>query len=337
MSLKRLIVILPILALALTACLKQASPPVEVIAEAQQADAQQAVTIAPATETPDPDELTLITSTPAIREATDTPDPTPTQETLFTEAPPTDEPADIDEPTDQPAQQPTADDIVLITATPFTGQPTTSGAVDPVQVQATSTPFVQTTRPVITPGSPMGGESAIATPTPPAETDPEAVSTPSGLVTPTDAFFPDDPAEVPEECIYVVRRGDTLFRIALNNNTTVAEVQAINPGLNPNLIRPGQEIILPDCEAEPTAAPPAPDGQTGTSAQPVPLGGTPSAEDGGITAGIEATHVVQSGETLGAIARRYGVTINAIVARNNITNPNVLSVGQELIIPAPGG
>lgn len=49
----------------------------------------------------------------------------------------------------------------------------------------------------------------------------------------------------------------------------------------------------------------------------------------------EEQHVVQRGETLGTIAQKYGVDINAIVTTNQISNPDLLAVGQVLTIPAP--
>lgn len=45
------------------------------------------------------------------------------------------------------------------------------------------------------------------------------------------------------------------------------------------------------------------------------------------------THTVQPGETLTAIAQRYNVTVSDIVTANNITNPNRVNAGTELIIP----
>lgn len=45
------------------------------------------------------------------------------------------------------------------------------------------------------------------------------------------------------------------------------------------------------------------------------------------------SHTVQAGENLTAIAQRYGVTIQAIVAANKITNPDRVTVGTTLIIP----
>ena len=45
------------------------------------------------------------------------------------------------------------------------------------------------------------------------------------------------------------------------------------------------------------------------------------------------THTVQRGETLASIAAKYGVTVADIVAANGISNPNMIAVGQELVIP----
>ncbi len=50
----------------------------------------------------------------------------------------------------------------------------------------------------------------------------------------------------------------------------------------------------------------------------------------------ETVHVVQWGETLSLIADRYGVTVEAIMAANDLHNPNFVYVGQRLTIPAPG-
>ena len=47
------------------------------------------------------------------------------------------------------------------------------------------------------------------------------------------------------------------------------------------------------------------------------------------------TYVVQSGDTLGTIAEMYSTDVETLMAANNLTNPNLLDVGQPLIIPAP--
>ena len=46
-------------------------------------------------------------------------------------------------------------------------------------------------------------------------------------------------------------------------------------------------------------------------------------------------HVVVAGETLTAIAARYGVTVNAVADANSITNARLIYVGERLVIPRP--
>ncbi len=48
-------------------------------------------------------------------------------------------------------------------------------------------------------------------------------------------------------------------------------------------------------------------------------------------------HVVEENETLLGIAAFYGVSLDALLALNPGVNPTVLSIGQELLIPGPGG
>ena len=51
----------------------------------------------------------------------------------------------------------------------------------------------------------------------------------------------------------------------------------------------------------------------------------------------ECTHVVRPGDTLGGIARQYGISIDALVNANRISNQNVIYVGQTLVIPGCSG
>jgi LysM repeat protein len=57
---------------------------------------------------------------------------------------------------------------------------------------------------------------------------------------------------------------------------------------------------------------------------------TPEPEDGPLV------HTVQAGDTLGTISTLYGVSLDDIMAENGLTNPNIISVGQQLIIPVDG-
>jgi len=50
----------------------------------------------------------------------------------------------------------------------------------------------------------------------------------------------------------------------------------------------------------------------------------------------DTIHTVQAGDTLFIIASQYGVTIDVIIAANDIPNINQLELGQQILIPAPG-
>jgi LysM repeat protein len=60
----------------------------------------------------------------------------------------------------------------------------------------------------------------------------------------------------------------------------------------------------------------------------------PPAQDVAPPAGSQ-TYVVESDDTLWDIADRFGTTVEAIVAANNLANAADLQIGQELIIPPP--
>jgi lipoprotein-anchoring transpeptidase ErfK/SrfK len=62
----------------------------------------------------------------------------------------------------------------------------------------------------------------------------------------------------------------------------------------------------------------------------------PPVESVNVSTTARTTHVVETGQELGLIARQYGVSIDDIMALNDISNPDVIWVGQELIIPAEG-
>ncbi len=75
------------------------------------------------------------------------------------------------------------------------------------------------------------------------------------------------------------------------------------------------------CTGQPTATTPP-----GPTATPVP--GQPTA-----VPGKQCVHIVQPGDTLYSIARLYGSTVYAIQQANNLADPNVIYVGQKLVIP----
>lgn len=110
------------------------------------------------------------------------------------------------------------------------------------------------------------------------------------------------PVLAQEPGIYVVQPGDTLTTIARRQNTSVDALIAANGLRNPNQIYIGQRLRLPGA-ARAAPASPATSGQS---------------------------HVVQRGETLGLIARRYGTTVRALAALNGLSDPSRIFPGQRL-------
>jgi LysM repeat protein len=92
-------------------------------------------------------------------------------------------------------------------------------------------------------------------------------------------------------------------------------------------VEPPAVTISPQPPA--TASPSAP------PSSPSPSAASPSASVQPTASAVpsQAIHVVQPGEFLSQIAARYGVTVEAIVEANGIENPNLIEVGQRLIIP----
>jgi len=138
---------------------------------------------------------------------------------------------------------------------------------------------------------------ATVTPTNTPEVPPTEVPGPTAV--------PTQPPPQTGTQIYVVRPGDTLYRIAVNYHTTISALLQLNRITNANLIFVGQRIIVP-----------AP----GTPVQPEPQ---PE----------PTTYRVLPGDTLYRIALRNGVSLTALIQANNLTNPNRIFVGQVLIIP----
>jgi LysM repeat protein len=114
--------------------------------------------------------------------------------------------------------------------------------------------------------------------------------------------------------VHVVQRGETLFRISQNYGTTVSAVLQVNPQIaNPNLIYPGDLIIIPVLAPIPPTGP----------GFPIPPTGDPGA----------GTYVILPGDTLSRIAARFGTTVQVLLQLNpQIVNPGILEAGRTLRI-----
>lgn len=137
--------------------------------------------------------------------------------------------------------------------------------------------------------------------------------------------------------IHVVQPGETLATIANRYGITVADLLKANNIANPDLIYRGQELSVwttESVEIEEPVAETLPDLEL---ARQINLGARPivSADfDLRTAAAVQATHIVQPGETLYRIAQKYGLTWQQIAEVNNIPNVDRINSGTELIIPS---
>ena len=106
--------------------------------------------------------------------------------------------------------------------------------------------------------------------------------------------------------VYTVKPGNTLSQIARAYNVTVSHIVEINDIQNPNLIFPGQELRITES----------------TSMELFELGNPNQ----------DITYIVRRGDTLTKIAKKFGVTVDYLVNKNRISNPNYIYVGQIIRI-----
>ena len=109
--------------------------------------------------------------------------------------------------------------------------------------------------------------------------------------------------------VHVVQRGQNLTSIARRYGTTVSAIMQANGLTKRNFVWVGQRLRIPS------------------------RGSSGGASSGGSGGGV---HVVQRGQSLTTIARRYGTTVSAIMRANGLTNRNFVWVGQRLLIPGGG-
>ena len=127
-------------------------------------------------------------------------------------------------------------------------------------------------------------------------------------------------ADVVPATTYAVKSGDSLWTIAKKNHLAVAELAAANNLKTSSPLHEGQKLLIPS--KAPVAA-------------PATAGATAKSGDATLpkAAADSVKHTVKNGESLSSIAKKYGVKQGDIAVANNITDPQKIFAGMELIIP----
>ena len=114
--------------------------------------------------------------------------------------------------------------------------------------------------------------------------------------------------------VHRVRSGETFTQIARDHGVSLHALAKANPTVYPDRLLIDERLIIPG-------------------------GGSRfiSTDSGGSSSGgssrSSTTHIVKSGEHPGSIAKKYGISTDALVAANKLKNRNIIYKGQRLIIP----
>ena len=107
---------------------------------------------------------------------------------------------------------------------------------------------------------------------------------------------------------HTVRSGDTVWGIAERYGLRTADVLAWNGLSSSSIIRPGQVLRLT-----------APESSSSTTSSS--------------SSTTASTHTVAAGETITAIAKKYGSTVSAVLAANGLSRSSIIYPGQKITIP----
>ena len=122
---------------------------------------------------------------------------------------------------------------------------------------------------------------------------------------------PQQPESVPGAAKeYVIGKGDSFYSISKKLGVKMSDIKAANPTVNPNKLKVGQKISVPDASGT---------GNTGASVVS--------------TETTSQVYTVKSGDSLMKIAKKHGTTAKAIRSLNGLSN-DTIKVGQKLKIAA---
>lgn len=118
---------------------------------------------------------------------------------------------------------------------------------------------------------------------------------------------------------YIVKKGDTLYSISRKYQITVPELRAANNLSENDVLKAGAKLVIPAADIENAAA---------LSASKT----SDYKKDSSRTA--TAAYVVQKGDTLYGIARKYNIKLNELLSLNNLDNSSTIKIGQKILVPA---
>ena len=121
---------------------------------------------------------------------------------------------------------------------------------------------------------------------------------------------------------YTVKSGDSLWKIAKANNVSVAALKQAN-NLTSDSLKVNQKLTIPTAATTATA-----------TATPAAAASAAEVQPGLHADNSPTTHIVDIGESLGSIAKKYNVSVSDLIKANNLSDGKRVSVSQKLVIPS---
>lgn len=119
---------------------------------------------------------------------------------------------------------------------------------------------------------------------------------------------------------YIVKKGDTLYSISRKYQITVPELRAANNLSENDVLKAGAKLVIPAADIENAAA--------------LSVSKTSDYKKDSSRTSATAAYVVQKGDTLYGIARKYNIKLNELLSLNNLDNSSTIKIGQKILVPA---
>lgn len=119
---------------------------------------------------------------------------------------------------------------------------------------------------------------------------------------------------------YIVKKGDTLYSISRKYQITVPELRAANNLSENDVLKAGTKLVIPAADIENAAA--------------LSASKTSDYKKDSSRTSATAAYVVQKGDTLYGIARKYNIKLNELLSLNNLDNSSTIKIGQKILVPA---
>jgi LysM repeat protein len=176
---------------------------------------------------------------------------------------------------------------------------------------ATQSPAAQSVPPAVksNPAAPQSAASTAAKPAPVAPAQPQ-VAAPAPAVDAQGA--------------YTIQPGDTLSGIAVRFGVSISDLANANGIVSLSQIYSGAKLTIPGKGQQ---------ANSGSGAVAAPPAQAPANKPAPASQPLPSQYTVQAGDNLSAIAANYGMSVDSLVSANNLTDANMIYVGQSLTIP----